>query len=115
MADFQISTQKLANGVMLISVRGYLDAHTFEEMERTINEFFEGGHYRLVVDLSKLEYISSAGAGVFIGAIGTAQENEGNIVLMRPTAPVRDVFDLLGLSQIFPFVSDAEEALRVFS
>ena len=113
---FQITTEKLGNpkGVTFIGIRGYLDAHTFEEMEKTINELFEGGVYRLIIDLSRLDYISSAGAGVFIGAIGTAQENDGNIVLVNPTQNVKEVFDLLGLTQIFPFADSKEHALKAF-
>lgn len=114
MPDFEIQTKKLQNGITFIAVRGFLDAHTFEEMERTINDLFEQRAHKLVVDLSKLDYISSAGAGVFIGAIGTAQENEGNIILMKPSPNVKEVFDLLGLSQIFSFADTLDEAVRCF-
>ncbi|KAF0240581.1 MAG: anti-anti-sigma regulatory [Planctomycetota bacterium] len=115
MAEFHIQTKKLNNNIVFIAVQGFLDAHTFEEMEKTINDLFDGGTYRLVVDLSKLDYISSAGAGVFIGAIGTAQENDGNIVLMKPSPNVKEVFDLLGLSQIFPFANDVDGAAKLFA
>jgi anti-sigma B factor antagonist len=115
MAEFHIQTKKLNGNVVFIAVQGFLDAHTFEEMEKTINDLFDGGTYRLVVDLSKLDYISSAGAGVFIGAIGTAQENDGNIVLMKPSPNVKEVFDLLGLSQIFPFANDVDGAQKLFA
>jgi anti-sigma B factor antagonist len=114
MPEFQIQQQKLQNGVVFMALKGFLDAHTFEQLEKTINELFEQNQHRLIFDLSKLEYISSAGAGVFIGAIGTAQENDGNIVLMRPSANVKEVFDLLGLSQIFAFADDMEAAVRAF-
>jgi anti-sigma B factor antagonist len=110
MPAFQILKEKLTGGVILLSVKGFLDAHTFEELEKTINDIFEEGQYKLVVDLSGLDYISSAGAGVFIGAIGTAQENDGNIILMKPSPTVKEVFDLLGLSQIFTFKDDRDSA-----
>ena len=112
MPAFQIQKEKLQEGIMLVTVRGFLDAHTYEELEKTINGVFESGVYKLAVDLSGLDYISSAGAGVFIGAIGTAQENDGNIVLMRPSSNVKEVFDLLGLSQIFTFKDSREEAAK---
>lgn len=112
MPAFQILKEKVADGVTLLTVRGFLDAHTFEELEKCINDLFEENQYKLIVDLSGLDYISSAGAGVFIGAIGTAQENEGNIVLVNPSPNVKEVFDLLGLSQIFTFKNSREEALR---
>ena len=77
--------------------------------------FFSRLNDRTVIDFAKLDYISSAGAGVFIGAIGTAQENDGNIVLMKPSPNVKEVFDLLGLSQIFPFANDVEGAQKLFA
>ena len=112
MPAFQILKEKLPPGIVFLTVRGFLDAHTFEELERTINDIFEDGIYKLGIDLSGLDYISSAGAGVFIGAIGTAQENDGNIILMRPSPNVKEVFDLLGLSQIFTFKDTREEASK---
>jgi len=98
----------------VIRVAGYLDAHTFEELEEAINDLFGKKKYRIIVDLSKVEYISSAGAGVFIGALSEAQEHDGNIVLMNPTNNVREVFDLLGLTQIFQVVEDQNTALAAF-
>ena len=112
MPAFQILKEKLPEGMILLTVRGFLDAHTFEELERAINDIFEDGTYKLVVDLSGLDYISSAGAGVFIGAIGTAQENDGNIILIKPSPNVKEVFDLLGLSQIFTFKDTREDAAK---
>ncbi|MCZ7647955.1 MAG: STAS domain-containing protein [Planctomycetota bacterium] len=113
--EFTIETETLDKPqVTVIRVSGYLDAHTFEQLEETISELFGQSHYKLVVDLSKVEYISSAGAGVFIGALSEAQEHSGNIVLMNPTSNVREVFDLLGLTQIFQVVDNQKEALAAF-
>ncbi|MHC4779965.1 MAG: STAS domain-containing protein [Planctomycetota bacterium] len=114
MSDFSIDTKDVGGGVHLIKVNGFLDAHTFEEMETTINNFFNESNFQIIVDLAGVDYISSAGAGVFIGAIGTAQENQGNIVLMKPTSNVMEVFDLLGLSQLFSFAEDIEGAVALF-
>ena len=112
MPAFQILKEKLPDDVVLLTVRGFLDAHTFEELEKVVNDLFEAGTYRLIVELSGLDYISSAGAGVFIGAIGTAQENDGNIILVKPSPNVKEVFDLLGLSQIFTFKDNRDEAVK---
>lgn len=111
--DFSINTRQMAD-ITLIRVSGFLDAHTFEELESTISELFADSQYRIIVELSAVDYISSAGAGVFIGALSEARDNGGNIVLMNPTASVREVFDLLGLSQIFTIVSDINKARAEF-
>lgn len=115
MPDLNINIEDKDGGVTLLTAEGFLDAHTFEKMEKTINSLFNEGKYKLVVALEKLDYISSAGAGVFIGAIGVAQENSGNLVLLNPTPNVKEVFDLLGLTQIFPIVGSEAEATGFFN
>lgn len=114
MADFQITSQKLQDNIVAVSMKGFLDAYTYNELEQVINGYFNQNIYKFIVDLSQVEYISSAGAGVFIGAIGVAQENQGNIVLIHPQPNVQEVFDLLGLSQIFKITNSMESALKIF-
>ena len=115
MSGLRISKRQLDNDIMLIKASGFLDAHTFEEMENEIEELFRQQVYKLIIRLDELDYISSAGAGVFIGAIGTATANGGNIVLLSPSPNVKEVFDLLGLSQIFPIVFQENEAVSYFN
>ncbi len=113
MSDFKIAREN-ANGVAMLRVEGFLDAHTFEQLEEAIRGIFEGGCYKLVVDLARVDYISSAGAGVLIGARSESQENGGDIVLLNPTESVKEVFDLLGLTQIFKVVTDRAAAMAAF-
>jgi anti-sigma B factor antagonist len=114
-SEFNIKRTVLGPGSIRLDVCGYLDAHTFERMQQVIDECFRDKIYKLIVNLEEVDYISSAGAGVFIGAIGTAQENGGNIVLLNPTENVKEVFDLLGLSLIFTFAATEEEAIGVMT
>ncbi|MBN1807812.1 MAG: STAS domain-containing protein [Planctomycetes bacterium] len=114
MPGFSIKTERMNASTAILQVEGFLDAHTFERLEEEINGLFAEGIYRLVVEISGVDYISSAGAGVFIGAITEAQENSGDIVLVNPTPNVLDVFDLLGLTQIFSICKTREEALGAF-
>lgn len=115
MKEFEINLEQLSPDVTLIHIAGWLDAHTFEYMEQTINNLFEEGKVRLAVELTDVEYISSAGAGVFIGTLSSAHERGGDIVLMNPTEPVQEVFDMLGLSQVFKFASTNEEAMKLLA
>jgi anti-sigma B factor antagonist len=115
MSGLSIFKKQLNGGIMLIKASGFLDAHTFEEMENVIEDLFRQQVFKIIVLLDKLDYISSAGAGVFIGAVGTATANGGNIVLLKPSPNVKEVFDLLGLSQIFPIVFQESEAVSYFN
>ena len=72
MPDLKLHQERLPGGIAYIEAEGFLDAHTFEEMENLISSIFRQNVFKLVVKLEKLDYISSAGAGVFVGAIGRA-------------------------------------------
>ena len=68
MPDLKLHQERLPGGIAYIEAEGFLDAHTFEEMENLISSIFRQNVFKLVVKLEKLDYISSAGAGVFVGA-----------------------------------------------
>ena len=111
MPDFSITHESVGEEVDLLKVAGFLDAHTFEQLEEAINNLFSQERYRLIVDLTSVGYISSAGAGVFIAALSESEENGGKIVLLNPTKGVLDVFDLLGLTQIFSVANGRDDAV----
>ena len=115
MNELSINLDESRQDVVLVELDGYLDAHTFEELESIFEELFQRGRHNVMVDLNKLRYISSAGAGVFIGALGVCQENNGNIALIRPSPAVKEIFDLLGVFHIFPIAATPEEALLVLN
>ncbi len=115
MREFEINLEELSSDVTVVHVAGWLDAHTFEYMEQAINNLFDEGKVRIAVNLADVEYVSSAGAGVFIGTLSESHERGGDIVLMNPTEPVQEVFDMLGLSQVFKFAANPKEALKLLA
>ncbi len=115
MPNFVIKQETLDNEVVMIIVSGYLDAHTFEQLEEAVAGNFALNKSRIVVDLGNVNYISSAGAGVFIWALSEAQGAGGNLVLLNPTPSVMEVLKLLGLDQVFQISASRSEALNVFA
>ena len=115
MPDLVIERKQLSNGAVELVLNGYLDAHTFERMESVITDVFTDGSYRLIIDLAGVEYISSAGAGVFIGAHSESRDNGGKVVLLNPSENVKEILDLLGLTSIFTIAEDRQSALAALS
>ncbi len=113
-SEFGIELEDVNNEVRVIHVRGYLDAHTFQELDDVILDIFNEGTYKIAIDLENVNYISSAGAGVFIGAHGPAKENGGDVILVNPTEGVVRIFELLGITQLFTIVKSVDEAVSMF-
>jgi anti-sigma B factor antagonist len=101
--------------VVCLIVEGSLDAHSFEELEGIFERLFEREKSQILVNISGLEYISSAGAAVFIQAASRAQGAGGNMILVDPTPEVMEIFELLGVPKILPIVRGRDEALAAFS
>ena len=115
MPGLKVHHEETCDGVVFFELEGLLDAHNFETLEALFEKYFEKSVYRFVVDIRRLSYVSSAGAGVFIGAVGTCQDNDGNIVLLQPSQEVREIFELLGVYQIFPVVQSRAQAIEAFT
>ncbi len=94
-----LSTSTLQN-VTLVRLSGYLDGHTFIELEKHLDHLIKGGQKRLVLDLNELGYIASAGVGLFINTQHRLK-GEGSVQLVNPSPGVREIFNILGLDTIF--------------
>ena len=114
-ADLELTTQQLSDSIVLVEVTGYIDVHTFERLDTLINELFEQGMYKLIIKMESVEHLSSSGAGVFVGAFETARMNDGGIVFLEPSRKIKEVFQLLGLSTVFPFAENLDVALAAFA
>lgn len=115
MSDFSINVEQLDGGISRVDVNGYLDAHTFDEFESSLIDLFDEGEYKIIVDMSGVPYISSAGAGVFIWAHQQAQNNAGDIVILKPSPNVAEVLELLGLDQVFKIVTTLDAGVKIFN
>ena len=102
------------NGIVLLLLTGYIDAHTFEALEEAIVQLFSNEQYRIIFDLRNLDYISSAGVGVIIAAAHQARLNHGQIVLLCPSQDVRDVLEMLGVAEFATVANGFMEALTSF-
>lgn len=110
---FQILVDQ-RGGIALLSLHGYLDAHTAVEFEGAIQRKVADGYVRIVVDCTKLNYISSAGLGVFMSFVEEVREKEGDIRISGLLPKVLQVFDILGFTEIFQLFPSADEAIASF-
>jgi len=103
-----------AHKVAIVALEGYLDSHTFEALERTILEHFANKQYRMIIDLSLLEYVSSAGCGQFIAAVADSQAHGGNVIFVNPTETVAAALEIIGILDMMPRADTIEKALATF-
>ena len=102
------------NGVVVLTLDGYLDAHTAPQFEKAIQDEHTGGQNQIAVDCRGLTYISSAGLGVFMSFIEEIRAAGGDIKLAGIVPKVYQVFEVLGFPALFDIVDDIPVALAHF-
>jgi anti-sigma B factor antagonist len=107
-------TRSEQGDVVVLALEGYLDAHTAPQFERAIETEFATGHTRIVTDCAKLDYISSAGLGVFMSFIEDIRGSGGDIKLCAIVPKVYQVFDVLGFPELFDIVDTVPTAIECF-
>ena len=108
-------TTKYSENISIIYLNGFLDAHTAPELEKAISELIESEKYNIIVNFNELEYISSAGLGVFMAFIEEVREKGGDIKLSNMQQRVFSVFDLLGFPLLFDITETEEQAISKFN
>lgn len=94
----------------LIEVSGEIDASSSIELDNALKNA-AGLHMKIIVDLQNLEYISSAGLGVFISYLEDLKKQQIKLVLFGLQDKVREVFDILGLQYLMNITDTKEEAI----
>ena len=100
------------DGVICFQIEGRLDAESAPETETKVKAVLQQGHQRLLFDLSKMEYISSAGLRVILLAVKELRNKKGKVVLCGLTPYVKEIFDVSNFSSIIPITDSVETGLQ---
>ncbi|MHC5068144.1 MAG: STAS domain-containing protein [Planctomycetota bacterium] len=93
-------TQQASGDSIIVHLSGKLDGNTIHQLDSQLQRLATSGR-NLVIDLSRLSYIASAGVGLFISTQQLLQQHNAQLRLAQPTAMVREIFDILGLDKLF--------------
>lgn len=98
--------------ITILQLQGRLDSASAPDTDRQLAKLIEGGILQIVLDLSGLEYVSSAGLRVFLSAAKRMKLAHGKLALSNPAPQVKQVFDMAGFSTILPIFTTLEEAVK---
>jgi anti-anti-sigma factor len=108
-------TASQVSGVTLIRIAGSMDSLTSDEAQAFFDEQVAGNPIRLAADLSRVDYLSSAGLRVLLSALKGARQRGGDLYLAGLQENVRKVLELAGFTSIFKIFPTVEEAVAAFA
>ena len=101
--------------VTVVAIAGSLDAVTAPKLTEYLGKAFGSGSTKMVIDLSALEYTSSAGLRVLLSTTKEARQKGGDLRIASTQPSVNKVFELSGFTSIIKFFPDVVSAVSSFS
>ncbi len=92
-----------------------IDGTNAREFQSALDAAIEETDRVVVLDLSDLSYISSAGLRAILMTARSLRRQEGTLAVCSLTDSVREVFEISGFNQIIPVHSSKEEAISALS
>jgi anti-sigma B factor antagonist len=110
----EVTTQEFKHCDML-KVSGRVDSATAPTFSKALEKITNNGRYKLVVDMSGLEYMSSAGFRALLSTQRTCKRyNRGEVVLANVPARIREALELAGFTELFKIFDTPLEAVGNF-
>lgn len=106
----QITTEQVDTTLVVIPA-GRLDSNNATSFEKTVTDYVRNGERRIVIDLSQIDYISSAGLRVVLMLVKQLKGSNGSLVLCGMKPSIKEVFDISGFSKILQIRGTRAEAL----
>lgn len=103
------------DGADVIALIGEIDASSSIELDLAIAKSVGEGYTKILVDCGALEYISSAGLGVFMSYIEEFKDRAIQMVLFGMSDKVANTFNILGLNELLQIGKNKEEAKQLIS
>jgi anti-sigma B factor antagonist len=108
-----IETRELKH-VSVVKISGRVNSVTAPEVEAALRDLINADRHQVVLDLQGVEYMSSAGLRVLVTMSKAAQKSGGDLKLAQPSARVKEVLELAGLTPVFNVYGDVVEAVGAF-
>ncbi|MEW6585428.1 MAG: STAS domain-containing protein [Nitrospirota bacterium] len=99
------------SGSKIFTVRGIMDAVTSKQMDDHVLPVMEGGESDIILDLTDLEYVSSAGMMSLIRYHVLMMKKQKNLKIVKPPNPVYHTLQITGIAKHLDIYDNVQAAL----
>ena len=111
--DLRITEHDLGGDAWLLELEGQIDLYAAPAFKERILAAIEKGKTRVVVDLSKVEFMDSTGLSVLVGAWKRVRPADGSVTIVSQREEVRRLFELVGLERAFAIFPTRAEGVAL--
>jgi anti-sigma B factor antagonist len=102
------------NDIRIIDVNGDLDSYVAADLRKELDGLQRQRNYKLVVNLSKVEYINSTAVGALVGTAKQVRRRNGDLKIYGLAENLQRTFDLVGASKVLELYKSESDAISSF-
>ncbi len=107
----QINTLE-KEGIVVLSLSGKLmGGPEAVAINDKMHELIESGRKKIVIDMKDLEWMNSSGLGIFIGAVTTLKNNNGDLAMINIPERIHQLLRMTRLINVFTILNSLDEAV----
>lgn len=99
-------------GSEVVDVEGEIDVYTAPRLRELLIELVNKGHFRLIVNMEKVEFLDSTGLGVLVGGLKRVRAHDGSLDLVCTQERILKIFRITGLTKVFGIHDTVDEAIE---
>jgi len=107
-------TEKKTDKCTVIGIAGRLDTTNYPVLERKLMELIDIGQVQLLINLSKMNYVSSSGLRILLMALKRISVARGKFALCSLQENIKEIFEISGFTNIFEIYDNEEAGLKAF-
>jgi anti-sigma B factor antagonist len=97
--------------IEIVDVEGEIDVYTAPRLRELLIDLVNNGHYQLVVNMEKVEFLDSTGLGVLVGGLKRVRAHDGSLDLVCTQERILKIFRITGLTKVFGIHDTVDEAI----
>jgi anti-sigma B factor antagonist len=107
-------TEREQSGVTIFTLEGRVDSEGAVDLDLALQAATSEGKYRLILEMSSVRYINSAGLRTLADILTQSKQNNGDLKLVNLNPKVMRVMQIIGFDKFFSIYQTLDDALAAF-
>ena len=107
-------TEREQDGITIFTLEGRVDSEGAVDLDLALQAATAAGHYKLILEMSQVRYINSAGLRTLADVLTQTQSSDGDLKLVDLNPKVQRVFQIIGFDKFFSMYATIDDAVTAF-
>jgi anti-anti-sigma factor len=102
------------DSIAVMNLEGNLDTNTSPDAQKSLDELFDSGTLKILINFTKVDFVSSSGLRILLATAKKLKDSNGELRVCSLNEDVEEIFDISGFNTIINVYATEDEAMQGF-